>query len=685
MIAGTSKSEKERAKKRDEDRNERQSGAMEDTTAQTLAATGPILRGLLAFPRVLRLYPTGHGRVEAALKDLRDLFDELFAHHLEPLQLSVIGANILVDGVPMPDMPETTARLAFLLRRHRIRGLRVSPGLTRREIRLIGEILGRDHKDILRGGGIEHFLGGGDQPHIEVIVYQFSLGSGDGKGGFNDGPGAVLPTQILDAIESAVTDTNTAERLETIRDAFIERVLKAGNAAESGVEVFDALLTNFFSRPEWARLEPDRVRDAIRTFLDLLEKAARSNAADGVRGVGALRIGGDESDEGSVPIEGNHLESIERLFRNLTPKDLLEPDEQEDEEEANQPSEAMRRITEDAVAYEAIDLIGDLVETLGGMENLTASFRREMETYPVEENTLLVLGDLMVTATEEAQYQVRRSSFMEALRGDGFSAGSVATVRCHLARDLPAIEFEDRENLLDAVFEDAADGVALTQYLESMADRPDAVRRILRRIRESEDCFVVLAKVLCTPRLAAFHGVVGQSLVSAAKQRPETFCQWALADRRTFFRSEVFETFFQRCYTILGPICKTILTEGTDLERSRLIQRLTRDGSDNALRLLVLGVNYGREPENTDVINGLSEFKQPLAVAVLRSVIHCSNTKSVRREEVSAAIDSLHGIGTDEAWSVLWEIVQKRVLLLPLFRRELRKMAEEKLVLGERP
>ena len=55
------------------------------------------------------------------------------------------------------------------------------------------------------------------------------------------------------------------------------------------------------------------------------------HTADGVRGAGALRIGGDESDEGSVPIDGNHLESIERLFRNLTPKDLLEPDEQEDE------------------------------------------------------------------------------------------------------------------------------------------------------------------------------------------------------------------------------------------------------------------------------------------------------------------------------------------------------------------
>ena len=210
------------------------------------------------------------------------------------------------------------------------------------------------------------------------------------------------------------------------------------------------------------------------------------------------------------------------------------------------------------------------------------------------------------------------------------------------------------------------------------------MRRILGRIREAKDCFAVLAKVLCTPRLEAFHGVVGQSLVSAAKLRPETFRQWALDDRSTLFRPEVFDTLFQRCFTILGPICKTILTEGTDSERSRLIQRLTRDGSANALRLLVLGLHYGRQPENTDVLNALSEFKQPLAVAVLRSVIHRNNTRSVRREEASAAIDSLHSIGTEEAWALLWEIVQKRVLVLPLFRRMLRKMAEQKLVLGER-
>ena len=234
-----------------------------EDTSRTHELAAPILRGLLAYPRVLRLYPTGHGRVEAQLAEIETQFAELFEHEKGPLLVSVKGAGLLINGTRLESLTETTARLAFLLRRRRIRALRLLPGLTREEIEFLAHILGTDHKEILRAGGVESFLSDKAHPHVEAMIYQFSLGTGSGDGGLGSLAKARLPSQILEKIEAAVTAPQFAERLETIRDAFVEKLLAAGVTAEIEVGVFDELISNFFARPEWANLPVERIREPL--------------------------------------------------------------------------------------------------------------------------------------------------------------------------------------------------------------------------------------------------------------------------------------------------------------------------------------------------------------------------------------------------------------------------------------
>ncbi|MEE8104976.1 MAG: hypothetical protein V3T86_05525, partial [Planctomycetota bacterium] len=127
------------------------------------------------------------------------------------------------------------------------------------------------------------------------------------------------------------------------------------------------------------------------------------------------------------------------------------------------------------------------------------------------------------------------------------------------------------------------------------------------------------------------------------------------------------------------PIVKDLLIREGTVDRKRLIARLYKDGGEYTLRLLVLGLRFGAAPEDSDLVQALGSFQQPLAIAALRSVIQRCNTNEYRDEEAQAAIEALHRIGTEESRGLLWEIVQKRTCLLPLYRRELRTFTEKRL------
>jgi hypothetical protein len=131
---------------------------------------------------------------------------------------------------------------------------------------------------------------------------------------------------------------------------------------------------------------------------------------------------------------------------------------------------------------------------------------------------------------------------------------------------------------------------------------------------------------------------------------------------------------------VLGPIVKEYLAVIGSKERDRLIELLVAEGTEKALRLLVMGVRYAGEVRDPRIILAFGKFKHTLAVGVLREVIHRCNTERYDAEEASSAMRALAETGIDDAMNFLEEVSNsRRFLIMPIFRRSLRDMAQDAL------
>ncbi|MGH7161986.1 MAG: hypothetical protein ACREID_00775, partial [Planctomycetota bacterium] len=161
----------------------------------------PFLRGIYsACPRMLRLYPAGHSRVQAHIDELCRLADDLFRERPHPLALTVRASRLVVDGEAVEGVPEITEPFALALRHRRIRSLELRPGLGRDEILLLAALLGADHRTLHRDGGTEAFLARRPHPHLDVVVG----GSPHGRAAAEDADPTgedVLPSGMAGALE----------------------------------------------------------------------------------------------------------------------------------------------------------------------------------------------------------------------------------------------------------------------------------------------------------------------------------------------------------------------------------------------------------------------------------------------------------------------------------------------------
>jgi len=653
------------------------------------------LQHLLQLPRVRRMYPEGHQRIESQLEKTRESIGSLFEADNRPLLVSVVGAGVLVDAVRVEGMVETTASLAFLLRRRKIRGLRILAGITDDELLLLAEIFDTDHREFLATGGVDGFLADREHAHVQVFVREQSASTVQGHG---DASECALPEKVLDAIREATEEPEIVERLTALRGALAEE----SEQDQGGAQVVNGLITDFLAHPDWANVPPASIKDAIQTFLALVEGHATLMATDGAAtdGEGAESDAKEsfEDDPDTDPLLGNaaaeaqpadagprHVpepdplgDEIKDVLGGLSPSDLLDGILEDEPPEDEDPAAVY--LTNQAVAYERLDTAVGLIQDLGGIDKLTAEFRHSLGKYKKERQQLLVVADIMVRSADGEKYHARREALLDLLTDDRYDEETLTDVRGTLARSLPVEgRFENREDLMHRIFRNSGDGEGFTQYIDTVSDRPEAVRRIIKRIEGHKECFAVLSHILCKEHLDRYHPMVSAAFIEAAKLRPMSFRRWATQDARRLFRSEVWDLLFERGPTLLSPIVKDLLIRDDTVDRNRLIARLSKDGGDYSLRLLVLGLRFGTAPEDTALVQALGSFQQPLAIAALRAIIQRCNTNEYRSEEAQAAIEALHRIGTEESRGLLWEIVQKRTCLLPLYRRELRTFTEKRL------
>jgi len=598
-----------------------------------------LIRGLLAFPRVLKLYPAGHARVEAQVTEVSRHLDDVFGGKKLPLSFNVRGVRVELNDEPVTAAPELTSDLAYKLRRRRIRSLILLPGIERSELKLLAELLCLDARELARMGGAHAFLTRSPHPHVQVSTFRGDSDDSDEE------QEEQLPTELTPLLAESLQAADTVARMEQLQRT-LERTLRGDIQGLPAVQQnLDRLMLAFFGRSEWASMDAAAVKAALFAFAEVLEHTLGQPALSAI-----LQA---------------RVESLRSFFRGVTPNDLT------------RGSAALRAPVDGQADEEySTEKVRELLAEEGADPQATLlSIRRHLEFHSAEENALLILCEILVTAATPDEFHERRHMFLSTVAEARYSSTSVARVLRHIAIDLPAIPHEPRETLIQAVFDNTRDEEAVLLLLASMTDRPELARPIIKRLSSRANPFQMLVRILTTPLLRPFRYVATERLIELARERRQTLARWARQNREHFFKPEIFTPLFAQGASVVGPICKEILTRGSPAERAELLRRLTETASETALRLLVLGLPYGDEACDQELVRSLGSFRSPLATAVLSDIVHRANMRGRGIAEASTAIKALQQMGGVESDTCLHDVAHGRVLFLPLFRKELRRMA----------
>jgi hypothetical protein len=595
-----------------------------------------LLRALLAFPRVLKLYPAGHARVEAQVSELSRYLDDVFGGRKVPLSFNVRGVRVELNDEPVTAAPEITSDLAYKLRRRRIRSLILLPGIERSELKLLAELLCLDARELARSGGAHAFFARSPHPHLQVSTFRTD---GDGEEGDDDAP----PGQVTPLLAEQMRAPEVVSRFEQLQRT-LERSLRAEPQSVPHVQTsLDRLLLNFFARPEWESLDGDGLQAALAAFLQIVEHTLDQPAL--------------------AAILTARVESLRSFFRGVTPQDLT------------RGSAAVQPAGGEEEAYSTEKVRELLAADQPDRQATVQSIRRHLEFHSAEETALLILCELLVTAEVQDEFHERRHMFLSTIAEARYSSTSVARVLRHIAIDMPPLLYESRELLVQAVFDNTRDEEAVLLLLASMTDRPELARPIVKKLSGRANPFQMLVRILTTPLLRPFRHLATERLIEVAREKKQTLARWARQNREFFFRSEIFAPLFAQGTGVVGPICKEILTKGPVNDRQELVRRLAENGSETALRLLILGLGYGEDGIDQELVRSVGRFRSPLAAGILADVVHRANIRKRGVAEASTAVKALQQMGSAESEAFLQRVARARSAFLPLFRKELRQMA----------
>lgn len=173
-----------------------------------------MLRGLLVAARMLLLYPAGHNRVTRKLAEIRSDVTELFAHRPDPLELTVAGHRLLVGDAKFDQFSEIGESFAGYLRHRQIRAVVIAPGVELDEVRLLVDLLGIDHRALLRVGGTKPFLDERSHPHIQFLLFEGSSMPAIPAGGTGADEAPLDPLLQSIAAEAEAGDPGAPESAE---------------------------------------------------------------------------------------------------------------------------------------------------------------------------------------------------------------------------------------------------------------------------------------------------------------------------------------------------------------------------------------------------------------------------------------------------------------------------------------
>jgi len=541
---------------------------------QRSAVGGPavcsFLRQLMAFGRVMRIYASGHRRIEENMRQLNMVADDLLYGKPDGVEFTVRSTGLRVDGNTVHQEPAVVEAFTEVLRVRGIRIMVLRSGLSAEELNLLADLLSQDARDLRAKGGTDAKLSEELHPHFDLLAAATTFGEGGPPE--EDRPGLIAATG------------------EAAQQHF-EQVL-----GDQSVQIPEGLVPDAGEAP--AELPPEPAPQEVRlvyTAVDNDEFGARSP----------------------------HLLAMAQ-------------------------------------------------ETLV----------REARKHDVHRVAAMVLTDMVGKSIDELEYRMRRDLLCNVVKERRLDVTALRIAQLHLAGDLPDWPFESPAALLLELGAIAND-LELLEGAMGRCDMPKSdARSVAEQLATRADAFDLLTVLLRAPLPDNIRVPIEDVLVSRIKRDQREFRQWALENLQRFLHRTSFKFLLHEVDFALGPIVKELLQEDGGKDRERVIEMLVENGSEKALRLLVMGMRYAGEVRDSYLIQAFGRFKHPLAVAVLREIVHRCNTVRCSGEEVACAVEALAKAGTDDAFEFLDEIANKRAGFLPLYRRTIRNLAQEAILVA---
>jgi len=351
-------------------------------------------------------------------------------------------------------------------------------------------------------------------------------------------------------------------------------------------------------------------------------------------------------------------------------------------EEALPPAAPEEVEQEIRLVYTAVDSDTLSAQSVALAAKAQEKLIRDTRSHDVQRTAAMALTDMVGRATDELEYRIRRDLLCNVVKERRLDVTALRIAQLHLAGELPDWPYESPAALLLELGAIAGD-VQLLEGAMGQCDMPRSdARRIAEQLAMRPDAFALLTVLLRAPLPDNIRVPIEDVLVARVKRDQREFRQWATDHPQRFLNRVCFAFLLEHVDYVLGPIVKDLLQAEGDKDRGRVIDMLVENGSEKALRLLVMGMQYAGGKRDDRLILAFGRFKHPLAVSVLREIIHRCNTVHYCREEVSSAVTALAKAGTEDALGFLEEITSKRVGFLPLYRRTIRNVAQEAILVA---
>jgi len=403
------------------------------------------------------------------------------------------------------------------------------------------------------------------------------------------------------------------------------------------------------------------------------EEANLDPLLQGGTGAGAELPGGSGPDEADAfQSGGSDQERFEQQLEEFALRDLLEePPQAEDGQQA--------------VAFSVDQGLLLDPEIRACLEDDGGEMRERLRRHSTEDTALRILFRLLSEAEDEAHYRTRRRLLLQAVRDPRFFTGELIHVIRRLLDEKQDWGFERGAELAQSVIAYVNDAAAVTQLLASLPLVPEVAQGVLSCLAQRDDALPLLGRLLTSQLPTNIAEDLPRVFVELVDGDPRRFSQWALQDRATLLRPTMLRILLEKSPGLLAPVCERLLLERQAHDRKKLLHLLCSSGSEAALRLLVRVVRACGRGVAVEALQALGRFPHALALEALREVVERNNHDDLDLEEVEAALHSIHDVGTKEAHSFLWEIVQsRRSLFSYVYARPVRLIAEKVLQRGTR-